>query len=102
MEHRTAPKLSWRVRLMALFARRTTATQTYLEAALRASEEKCRSLFASMPSGFAHCRIILDPDGKPADFVCLTVNDAFEKLTGLKKEDVLNKRITEVIPVLSG
>jgi PAS domain-containing protein len=33
---------------------------------------------------------------KPVDFEYLQVNDAFEKITGLK--DVLGKRVTEAIP----
>jgi PAS domain S-box-containing protein len=35
-------------------------------------------------------------DGKPEDFIYLSVNRAFETLTGLK--DVTGKRVTEVIP----
>ncbi len=66
--------------------------------ALRKSESKYRDLFASMPSGFAHCRIVLDDGGKPVDFVYLEVNGAFERLTGLRRDDVLGKRVTEAIP----
>ncbi|HSV49086.1 MAG TPA: PAS domain S-box protein [Candidatus Acidoferrales bacterium] len=35
---------------------------------------------------------------KPIDFVYLDVNDAFEKLTGLRKVTVLGKKISEAIP----
>lgn len=65
---------------------------------LKTNEEKYRSLFANMLNGFAYCKIILDKKGKPIDFVYLEVNDAFEKLTGLKKADVLGKNATEAIP----
>ena len=68
------------------------------EQALVASEEKYRSLFANMASGLAFCQIILDKNGKPVDFVFLEVNDSFEELTGLKKVDVLGKRVTEAMP----
>ena len=51
-----------------------------------------------MLDGFAHCRILLDEDNQPIDFVHLEVNNAWERLIGLKKEDVIGKRITEVIP----
>lgn len=54
-----------------------------------------RSLFDNMMNGFAYCRIILD-EGKPQDFVYLSVNGAFERQTGLK--DVVGKKVTEVIP----
>ncbi|HEX9261927.1 MAG TPA: PAS domain S-box protein, partial [Candidatus Bathyarchaeia archaeon] len=72
--------------------------QKRIEVELRESKEKYRSLFANMLDGFAFCRIITDEGGKPADFVYLEVNDAFENLTGLKKEAVVGKRVTKVIP----
>src|SRR4030066_1122341 len=68
------------------------------EKLLRASEEKYRSLFANMLNGFAYCEMIFDEKDKPIDFVYLEVNAAFEKLTGLKKEDVIGKKVTEAIP----
>lgn len=51
-----------------------------------------------MLDGFACCQIILDTEGNPVDFIYLEVNDAFEKLTGLKRTDVLGKKATEAIP----
>lgn len=63
--------------------------------ALKASEEKHRSLFENMLEGFAHCRMLYD-HGKPEDFIYLDVNSAFERLTGLK--NVVGRRVTEVIP----
>ncbi len=66
------------------------------EEALRDSEERYRSLFENMLDGYAYCQILLDDQGRPADLVYLNVNDAFNKLTGLK--DVVGKKITEVIP----
>ena len=68
------------------------------EDALRRNEKKYRSLFEHMLNGFAYCKMILDDKGKPIDFVYLEVNDAFEKLTGLKKEAVIGKKVTEAIP----
>ncbi|HLF89301.1 MAG TPA: PAS domain S-box protein, partial [Anaerolineales bacterium] len=65
------------------------------EQALRESEERFRSLFENMINGFAYCRMLYE-NGQPDDFIYLDVNDAFEKLTGLK--DVSGKRVTEVIP----
>ena len=62
---------------------------------LRKSEARFRSLFENMLEGFAYCRMIYEGD-QPQDFVYLTVNSAFEKITGLK--DVEGKKVTEVIP----
>ncbi|MBF0343908.1 MAG: PAS domain S-box protein [Nitrospirae bacterium] len=49
-------------------------------------------------NGFAYCRMIFDNDNKPLDYIYLDINKSFEKITGLKKEDVLNKPVTTLIP----
>src|SRR4030066_760494 len=77
---------------------RSTVKSKQEEQALTESEEKYRYLFANMLNGFAYCRMIFDEKDRPIDFVYLEVNDAFEKLTGLKKEDVIGKKVTEAIP----
>jgi PAS domain S-box-containing protein len=63
---------------------------------LRTSEQRYRSLFANMLDGFAHCRMVYDEHDRPVDFVYLSVNAAFERLTGLT--NVVGKRVSEVIP----
>lgn len=68
------------------------------ENTLRESEEKYRSLFENMLDGFAYCKMVFNDDGKPVDFVYLEINDAFERLTGLKRETVVGRRVTEAIP----
>jgi PAS domain S-box-containing protein len=65
---------------------------------LKQVEERHRLLFAKMINGYAYCQMIFDEEGKPVDFVYLEVNAAFEKLTGIKKEMVLGKKVTEAIP----
>ncbi len=65
--------------------------------ALKRSEEKLQSLFSNMSEGFAYHRIVLDPRGKPCDYVFLEVNSAFERLTGLKGTGIVGKRVTEVL-----
>jgi PAS domain S-box-containing protein len=70
------------------------------EKALRQSEEKYRNLFSSMSEGFALHEIILDASGKPYDYRFLEMNDAFEKLSGLSRENVIGKTVKEVIPDL--
>ncbi len=66
------------------------------ESALRESEKRYRRLFDTMLEGFAYCRMIYDPGGRPVDWVYLDVNSSFERLTGLK--GVAGKRVLEVIP----
>src|SRR6056297_1055427 len=55
----------------------------------------------SSEMGFARHKVICDEEGKPVDYVYLAVNPAFERLTGLKKEDLLNRRVTKVVPKIT-
>jgi len=68
------------------------------EIALIESEEKYRLLFKNMATGFSHHKVIFDEYDKPIDYIFLEVNDAFEELTGLKKENIINRKISEVMP----
>jgi PAS domain S-box-containing protein len=63
--------------------------------ALKQSEEHYRSLFDNMLNGYAYCRMLFEND-QPEDFIYLSVNCAFENLTGLK--NVIGKKVSEVIP----
>jgi PAS domain S-box-containing protein len=66
------------------------------EEAQRESEARYRTLFENMLDGFAYCKMLFDDHGRPSDFVYLSVNNAFGKLTGL--ENVTGKKVTDVIP----
>jgi two-component system CheB/CheR fusion protein len=68
------------------------------EQAIKDSEKEFRSLFTNMADGFAYCQMIFDEASKPVDFVYLQINDAFEKITGLKRERIIGKKVTEAIP----
>jgi PAS domain S-box-containing protein len=68
------------------------------EEKLRASEERYHSLFSNMMDGFAFCKMIFDEENKPVDFVYLEINSAFERITGLKRELVVGKKVTQAIP----
>jgi PAS domain S-box-containing protein len=61
-------------------------------------EGKYRSLFENMMDGFAYHKIIFDTEGNPVDYVFLEVNKAFELLTGLKRAEVIGRKVTEVLP----
>jgi len=52
----------------------------------------------SMLNGYAVNEIILNYKHEPVDYRFLEVNSAFEALTDLKKEDIIGKNITEVLP----
>ncbi|MBP1635795.1 MAG: sensor hybrid histidine kinase [Acidobacteria bacterium] len=74
----------------------------HAERQLRRREEDYRSLFESLPIGYCRQRIVTDGQGRPADFVVLEVNRAFEQLTGVGRADVLGRRITDVFPAIAG
>ncbi len=69
-----------------------------IEAALERSEQSYKRLFDSMLSGFALHEIILDANGRPADYRFLEVNPAFERLTGLRAADIVGRTFSEVLP----
>ncbi|MGB5139360.1 MAG: PAS domain S-box protein, partial [Candidatus Zixiibacteriota bacterium] len=66
--------------------------------ALQESEARYRSLFENLIDGFAYHKILVDANGKPIDYVFLEVNDAFEQMTELKREDIIGRTATESIP----
>ncbi len=68
------------------------------EEALRESEERYHSLFENMSEGFALHEIICDERGVPADYRFLDVNPAFEALTGLQRERIVGRLLTETLP----
>lgn len=56
------------------------------------------NFFNSMNEGFALHEIICDGSGKPVDYRFIEVNETFLSITGLKKDNLLNKKISEVYP----
>lgn len=73
-------------------------TQFQAEKALRQSEEKYRLLFNEMLNGFALHEIIRNPSGQPIDYRFLEVNPAFERLTGLRAENLIGKTVLQAMP----
>ena len=65
---------------------------------LRESERQYRSLFSGMTEGFALHELLFDKQGLPCDYRFLSVNPAFEALTGLKAEDLVGKSQRQVLP----
>ncbi|MFO7957786.1 MAG: MASE3 domain-containing protein [Candidatus Brocadiia bacterium] len=65
---------------------------------LHESERRYRRLFDNMTEGFALHEVITDEDGRPCDYRFLDVNPAFERLTGLKRKEVVGRRVLDVLP----
>ena len=55
-------------------------------------------LFEKMPDAFAYHQIVYDKQGVPVDYIFLEINSAFEEMTGLKRKNVIGKKVTEVHP----
>lgn len=68
-----------------------------IEDMLRTSEIRYRSLFENSQNSITLYETVLDKNGKPADFIFLEVNRAFELQTGLKKKDIIGKKVTDVM-----
>ena len=66
--------------------------------ALRESEAQYSDLFHNMAEGFALHEIICNGQGQPVDYRFLKVNPAFEQLTGLRAEQIIGRRVLEVLP----
>ncbi len=62
------------------------------------TEQRYQMLFKEMLEGFALHEIICDDEGHPVDYRFLSVNPAFERLTGLKGKAVIGKTVLEVMP----
>jgi len=60
--------------------------------------EKLQLLFDHMTSGFALHEIVLNEKNKPVDYIFLEVNAEFEKMTGLKSDEIIGKKATEILP----
>jgi PAS domain S-box-containing protein len=71
---------------------------TNSEDLLQLNKKLCQELFSNMINGFALHKIITDNNEKPINYEFIEINPAFEKITGLKRKDIIGKRVTEVIP----
>jgi PAS domain S-box-containing protein len=64
--------------------------------ALKDSEKRYETLCTAMLEGFAYCRMLYDTRGHPSDWIFLSVNPAFEHITGVK--NITGKKGTDAIP----
>jgi PAS domain S-box-containing protein len=65
------------------------------QAVARQREIEYRALFENMSEGIAYCQMIFE-EGKPRDYIYLSVNEAFTAHTGL--QNIEGKKMSEVSP----
>ncbi len=65
---------------------------------ISANEEKYRLLFTNMLNGFSYQKIILNKKNEPVDYLILEINDAFEKMLNTKREYLIGKMFSEILP----
>jgi len=65
---------------------------------LKESEERYKKLVTEMHQGLALHRIVLNENNEVVDYIFVDVNQSFEKLTGLSRNDLIGKSVTEVFP----
>ncbi len=69
-----------------------------IEDNLRESEKKYRLLVSQMLQGMAVHEVITNEAGEVVDYRFLDTNPSFERLTGLRHEDIIGKRVLELTP----
>lgn len=70
------------------------------EQALRESKEQYQLVFDRMQDGFAVFEVLYGDDGKVTDARFLEVNPAFERITGVRGDDIAGKTLWEVFPTM--
>ena len=85
------------VRLVREVAERTwaDAERARTEKFFRDSEEKYRTLFNSIDTGFCVCDLIFDENGNAVDLFFVEANPAYDRLTGIAAS---GKRVKEIFP----
>ena len=67
---------------------------------MKYTESFCKELFENIYNGLAYHKIITDNDNNPIDYEFIEVNNAYENLTGLKKENIIGKTASLICPDL--
>jgi len=78
--------------------RQTNEALFYAGEKIKISEENYRLLISEMQLGIAVHEIVCDKNNQPYNYRFLFVNESYEKLTGLKKENIIGKTVLEILP----
>jgi PAS domain S-box-containing protein len=75
---------------------RQAAERQKTKRAVLESEEKYRALFENMNEGFVLYEFVRDGENKPSDYIIMDANPKIELLAGLKPEEAIGKRATDI------
>ncbi len=67
---------------------------------LQEDEATYRELFDSLDEAIQICDLVFDDEGHPIDNIVLDVNPAYEKQTGLKRDEVIGRNIKDILPIV--
>ncbi|GAA3634066.1 chemotaxis protein CheB [Flavivirga jejuensis] len=70
------------------------------EKELAEKDKKYQKLFESLNEGFIHAKIITDKNDTPIDWEYIDVNPSYEKILGINAENLIGKKISEILPGL--
>lgn len=62
------------------------------------ADKLLQEIMFQAPFGYAYHKLVCNKEGTPENYIFLNINPAFEKITGLRKENILGKKVTEVLP----
>lgn len=62
------------------------------------SERNFRMLYSSMEQGLAIHQIVVDGKGKPINYKIVDINDSYEKLFHVRREDLIGRYIKDAFP----
>ncbi len=60
-------------------------------------ENRYQMLFENMINGFAFFEMLLDKNKKPTNCICLEINSAFERITGIKAEMIVGVEMNRIL-----
>jgi PAS domain S-box-containing protein len=69
-----------------------------IEENLKSSEVRYQQLFTEMIEGFALHEMLYDDHGNACDYRFLEINPAFERITGLKREELIGQTVLSALP----
>ena len=66
------------------------------------SSQQFQTLFRNLPQGIALYKPVYNENGEPIDFIALEVNEAYLRIHGLKREQIVWRRAIESYPRIKG